>query len=93
MYPIFSFCVKDKTTRPQVDENGKIFMVLRSWTGENSLPTYEEIKPFIVFLQNYAVPIIGERVMKNWEVVYPENCCLNKLTDVSMVYAVFFYES
>ena len=64
MYPIFSFCVNDKTTRPQVDENGKIFMVLRSWTGENSLPTYEEIKPFIVFLQNYAVPIIGERVMK-----------------------------
>ena len=93
MYPIFSFCVKDKTTRPQVDENGKIFMVLRSWTGENSLPTYEEIKPFIVFLQNYAVPIIGERVMKKWELANPGNCRLNKLTAASMAYAVFVYES
>ena len=90
MYPDFSFCVKDKTTHPQVDTNGKIFMVLRSWTGENSLPTYEEIKPF---LQNYAVPIIGERVTKKWEVANPDNCCLNRLTAASMAYVVFVYES
>ena len=93
MYPSFSFCVKDKISRPQVDENEKIFMKLRSWTGENSLPTYEEIKPFLVFLQNYAVPIIGERVMKKWEVANPGNCCLNKLTAASMAYVVFVYES
>ena len=93
MYPIFSFCVKDKTTRPQVDENGQIFMVLRSWTGENSLPTYGEIKSFLDFLQNYDVPIIGERVIKKWEVANLESCCLNKLTAASMAYAVFVYES
>ena len=68
-------------------------MVLRSWTGESSLPTYEEIKPLLIFLQNYAVPIIGERVMKKWDVANPGNCRLNKLTAASMAYAVFVYES
>ena len=85
--------MKDKTTRPQVDENGQIFMNLRSWTGENDLPTYEDIKSLLVFLHNYAVPIVGERVMKKWEVANPNDCRLNKLTAASMAYAVFVYES
>ena len=48
-------------------------MDLRSWTGENSLPTYDELKTFFLFLEGYDVPIVGERAMKKWELTNPGN--------------------
>ena len=68
-------------------------MNLRSWKGEDSLPKYDEVKSFLVFLQVYAVPITREMNMKKWEISNPNNYHLNKVTDASMVYVVFVYES
>ena len=83
----------DAKTHPQVDSDGKIFMELRSWTGEKSLPTYDELKAFFVFLEGCDVPIIGERAMEKWEVLNPGNWRLNKLTAISIAYAGFVFES
>ena len=86
---LFCFCIKDKTTHPQVNDNCQTFMDLRSWKSEDSAPKYDEVKSFLVFFQVYAVPIIEERNMKKWEISNPNNCHLNKLTAASNGCTVF----
>ena len=57
------------------------------------MPTYEDLKGFLHFLDKYVSHVVGSRGLAKFYRMYPSCVILDKLTDSDIAYAILVYEN
>ena len=57
------------------------------------IPTYEDLKGFLRFLDKYVSHVVGTRGLAKFYRMYPSCVILDKLTDSDIAYAILVYEN
>jgi hypothetical protein len=90
--PIVKYIAEDKQAgiMPPTDNTGKIFVKIDE-EDERNLPEYEELEPFLCFIDKYiskAVPLF-----KKWKRNNKNKTLLDRITPSDIAYTILVFEN
>ena len=97
-FPIVKYIAEDKQAgiMPPTDNTGKIFVKMRSMTSfneeeERNLPEYEELEPFLRFIDKYVTKAVP--LFKKWKRNNKNKTLLDRITPSDIAYTILVFEN
>ena len=79
--------------QPVLSSEGHLFKTILDRRTNDPIPTYEDLKGFLRFLDKYVSHVVGTRGLAKFYRMYPSCVILDKLTDSDIAYAILVYEN